>query len=370
MTTAWEINRRILMLDSHVDIPLNYATGECDPGTRNESLQVDLVKMSEGALDGVFLAAYTPQGPLTGEGYQAARRIAATRIEAVHRLCEQMYPDRIELAGTADEAERAVNQGKQFAVIGLENGYPVGNDLSMIRTYHDLGVRYITLCHNGHNQICDSCNPPNKYCPGDGELDETGSLLLKIIRQPLILAADPVKPKHGGLSRFGRAVVAEMNRLGIMVDLSHLGPDAVRDVLDVSKAPVIASHSSCRALCDRSRNLDDSQLLAIKANGGCVQITAVWGFLKLPDRQIEAVERLLLDLGVREMEPAALFQLAEEDTSAYRALMNNFQAGWKEIIERFPQSLYAGLAREELVNLLFHEYNKSILPKNSISELQ
>ena len=337
MPESWEINHRRLLLDSHVDIALNYATEECDPGIRTDELQVDLVKMGEGGVDGVFLAAFTPQGPLTDEGYINARETAQARIEAIHRLCEQMHPDRIELARSPADVERIAGKGKLIAIIGMENGYPIGTDLSSVRAYYDLGVRYITLCHNGHNQICDSCNPPNKPCPGQNELDGTGRLLLRIVQQPIYISTDSVKPEHGGLSQFGREVVAEMNCLGIMVDVSHLGPESFRDVIETTAAPVIASHSSCQALCGRTRNLGDRQLLAIKRNGGCVQINPVWGFLNLPDEQIQETYSLLSDLGVREIEPVALFELFKENTSAYQELIKGFQAGWKKILERFPQ---------------------------------
>jgi len=336
MVESWEINRRILMLDSHVDIPLNFATEEIDPGVRTDRLQVDLVKMGEGGLDGVFLAAFNPQGPLTEEGYLDARETARTRIEAVHRLCNEMHPGRIELVRSAADAGRAVKKGKKFAAIGLENGYPLGKDLSLISRYYDLGVRYITLCHNGHNQICDSCNPADRLRPAEGSLDNYGNLILRILNQPENDESRAVEPLHHGLSEFGRQVVAEMNRLGIMVDVSHLSPDSLRDVLEISQAPVIASHSSCRALCGRNRNLDDKQLTAIKRNGGCVQIAAVWGFLNLPGEQMKAVDILFRQLGLWEIDRDYLVKMYRENRSAYTELIKKFSAGWKQILERFP----------------------------------
>jgi membrane dipeptidase len=162
---AREINRRITLLDSHVDIPLDYATEAVDPGVLNDSLRVDLVKMAQGGVNGVFLAAYVPQDTCNASGYERGRKIAGTRIEAIHRLCETMYPDRIELARSTEDVSRIAGQGKQVAVIGMENGYPIGKDLSMLDHYYGLGVRYITLCHNGHNDICDSANPGPKMCP-------------------------------------------------------------------------------------------------------------------------------------------------------------------------------------------------------------
>jgi membrane dipeptidase len=335
---AWEINRRILVLDSHVDIPPDYATEVLDPGTRHDRLQADLVKMKEGGVDCLFLIAHTSQGPLTAGGYDLARSHARQKIEAIHRLCEKMHPDRIDLALRPVDVELSAKAGKLSAVIGLENGYPIGQDLSMIKTYHELGVRYITLCHNGHNQLCDSSNPPpKKTSPGQVKLDGAGHLLFKILQQPIALSSDSLQPKHRGLSEFGRQVVAEMNNLGIIVDVSHLSPESFRQVLETTKAPVIASHSSCHALCNRTRNLDDQQLLALKRNGGCVQITPVWGFLNLHDEQLEAVYLLLDELQVRETGPEAFIDLFSRNNSVYRELIREFQAGWKKILERFPQ---------------------------------
>ncbi len=198
-------------------------------------------------------------------------------------------------------------------------------------------MRYITLCHNGHNQICDSANPPNKPQPEEGKLDEAGNRLLMVLQQLENASISSLEPEHGGLSEFGKQVVAQMNRLGIIVDVSHLGAASVRDVLEVTQAPVIASHSSCRALCDRTRNLDDQQLEAIKRNDGCVQITAVWGFLKLPREKVQAVDDLFERLGIREITHLELVEMFNRKPSAYRELMEGFQAGWKKILERFPQ---------------------------------
>ncbi|MEA2063433.1 MAG: membrane dipeptidase, partial [Gemmatimonadota bacterium] len=220
LARAKEIHRRILTLDSHVDIPTNYATGELDPGVRNEKLQVDLVKMEQGGMDCVFLIAFSPQGPLTGEGYQAAQQEAGARIEAIHRLCEQMYPGRIELAASPDDLRRIRASGKKAAVIGMENGYPLAADLALVKKYYGLGVRYITLCHNGHNDICDSANPPNKPWPAEDDLDDTGRQLLVALYRLQLATLKDLEPRHGGLSEFGRHVVAEMNRLGIMVEVS------------------------------------------------------------------------------------------------------------------------------------------------------
>ena len=333
---ARELNQRILILDTHVDIPPNFATEELDPGIRSDSLQVDLVKMREGGLDCVFFIGWALQGPLTEEGYDQARKQVMHSFEAIHRLCEQMHPDRIELAGSSADVTRIAGAGKLVAVIGLENGYPVGGDLSWIKTCYELGVRYITLCHVGHNQICDSANHPLKLRPENVALDEPGEQLLRWIYGLDFLSPIPPEPKHEGLSEFGKRLVAEMNRLGIVVDVSHLAASSVEDVLEVSRAPVIASHSSCRALCDITRNIDDERLKAIKENGGCVQITAVPGFVKFPREQREAILRLIERLGVTEMGYAELFEMYNQNRAAYDELMERSQEEFAKIFEQFP----------------------------------
>ena len=251
------IHEKVLTLDSHVDIPsTQYPTGAFDPGVDNPELKCDLVKMDKGGVDSVFLAAYVRQRKRDAEGYKSAYESAMHKIGAIHRLAEQMYPDRCELALSPDEIERVIKAGKRAIMIGIENGFAIGKDLSEVKKFYDLGVRYITLSHNGHNDICDSCNPREKL--GDR------------------------KAEHNGLSKFGEKVVAEMNRLGIMVDVSHISVESFYDVIKVSKAPVIASHSGCRGVADHPRNLYDKQLKALAKNGGVIQIVAYSGFLK-PD---------------------------------------------------------------------------------------
>lgn len=254
---ARAVHQRVLALDTHVDIAGgHYATEKLDPGVDHPELRCDLVKMARGDIDGVFLAVYVPQGSRDAQGYQAAYDAAIAKFEAIHRLTKTMHPDRCELAVSTDQLQSIVARGKKAIMIGVENGYPIGEDLGRLAEFHRLGARYITLSHNGHNQICDSCNPSRQR----GETES----------------------EHGGLSPFGEKVVAEMNRLGMMIDVSHIARQSFYDVLAVSKAPVIASHSGCRALCDHPRNLDDDQLRALAAAGGVIQIVAYGPFLKKP----------------------------------------------------------------------------------------
>ena len=250
---ARRIHEAALTIDSHVDIfGTYYATERLDPGIGNPQLRCDLVKMASGGLDGVFLAVYTGQGRRDADTYDRIHGHALELLEAIHRVPQQ-YPDRSELATSPDDVERIVKSGRRAIMIGMENGYPLGTDLANVEKFYNLGVRYITLSHNGHNQICDSCNPK-------AELGDAAS-------------------EHGGLSPLGRQVMAEMNRLGIMVDVSHIASTSLRDVLAMSQAPVIASHSGCKAVYDHPRNLDDGELRALAAGGGVIQVVSVPEFL-------------------------------------------------------------------------------------------
>ncbi len=245
------IHERVLTVDTHDDIPPDFATAEVDPGVRDDR-QVNLPKMREGGLDVAFFVVYVGQGENTLAGFAEAYEQAITKFDAIHRMTDEMYPDQIGLAYTSADVERIHAEGKLVAAIGIENGWPVGEDLGNLEEFHARGGRYITLAHNGHNQIADSAQPRD---------DEPAEL-------------------HGGLSEFGLEVVAEMNRVGIMIDVSHISKNAMMQAAAQSAAPVIASHSSCRQLCDVSRNMDDEQLGALRDNGGVIQIVAVGDFLK------------------------------------------------------------------------------------------
>jgi membrane dipeptidase len=257
---ARAIHDRAITLDTHVDIAgPEYATEKLDPGIDHPELRCDLVKMAAGGMDGVFLAVFVAQGKRDAQGYRQAFDAAMGKFDAIHRLTGTMYPDRCELATSPDDVQRIAAGGKRAIMIGIENGYVIGTDLGNLKRFYDLGARYITLCHNGHNQICDSCNPKSNL--GDEESE------------------------HDGLSPFGREVVAEMNRLGIMPDVSHAGRKSFWDLVQVTKAPIIASHSGCRALCDHPRDLDDEQLKALAASGGVIQIVAYESFLRPPSAE-------------------------------------------------------------------------------------
>jgi len=306
LAAAEEIHQRCVTIDTHVDIPgAHYATDKLDPGIDNPRLKCDLVKMNRGGVDGVFLAVYVGQGRCDAEGYRRAYDSAMAKFEAIRRLTETMYPDRCRLATSPDEVLRIAAGGKRAVMIGVENGYPIGIDLANLQRFYDLGARYITLSHNGHNQICDSCNPSSRL--GDAE------------------------SKHNGLSPFGEQVVAKMNRLGMIVDVSHIAEKSFWDVLEISKAPVIASHSGCRAVNDHPRNLDDRQLEALAKGGGVIQIVALGSFLKSPSPQRRnALTDLAAEIGLPSGPRGSSFAQA---TAQQR---RRYEEGIKEIDLRYP----------------------------------
>jgi len=304
---AKKIHEKAITLDTHVDIGgFPYATPLRDPGSEDYRAKCTLPKMEQGGMDGVFLAVYIGQDSCNTAGYRRAFENAMGKFDAIHRLTGFMHPDRCELAVTPDDVERIAKTGKRVIMIGIENGYPIGTDLSNIEWFYKLGARYITLSHNGHNQICDSCNPSPRL--GDEET------------------------KHNGLSEFGKQVVAEMNRLGIIADVSHIAPQSFWDLIEVTKAPIMATHSACRALTDNSRNLDDEQLKALAKNGGSIQVVPMSGFIRkaTPERD-EAIEALNKEFNLPTGRAArrALQELTEAKRAEYDAKM-------QEIDEKFP----------------------------------
>lgn len=246
---AQRIHKEVITIDTHDDINVKNFTDSINYTQRLET-QVNLPKMVEGGLDVAWFIVYTGQGELNTEGYKKAKENAMDKFEAIQRLCEEIAPDKIELALTSADVRRIQKAGKKVAMIGVENAYPIGNDLSNIEKYHELGARYVSLSHNGHSQFCDS---------NTGEADSIW--------------------QHNGLSELGKNAVKEMNRVGIMIDVSHPSKESMEQMIALSEAPIIASHSSARALCGHSRNLDDQQLQLMKENGGVVQTVAFSSYL-------------------------------------------------------------------------------------------
>lgn len=246
---ARKIHDEVITIDTHNDINVKNFTDSINY-TQNLETQVNLPKMEEGGLDVSWLIVYTGQDSLTASGYEKAKVNAISKFEAIHKLCEEFAPEQMELALTSNDVRRILDSGKKVAMIGVENAYPIGEDVSEFAKYYEMGARYISLSHNGHSQFSDS---------NTGEAD---SLWL-----------------HNGLSDLGKKAVNEMNRLGMMIDVSHPSKESMKQTIALSKAPIIASHSSARALCDHSRNLDDEQLLLMKENGGVVQTVAFSSYL-------------------------------------------------------------------------------------------
>ncbi|RYC72071.1 dipeptidase [Spirosoma sordidisoli] len=256
------IHQRVLTLDTHADAPIMMQKAGFDVGqrhnTKGSGSQIDFPRMKEGNMDAMFFAVYTSQGPRTPEGHAEAKRNALNQFDLIHQALKK-YPNLAELATTPEDAYRIEKAGKRAVFIGMENGYPVGQDLSLLKTYYDLGCRYMTLTHFANNLIGDS-------------------------------STDPDGPMYGGLSEFGKKVVPEMNRLGILIDVSHVADSTFYDVLELSKAPVIASHSNSRALCDFPRNMTDEMIKAIAAKGGVVQVNFVSDYLKKPSEAHRAAK--------------------------------------------------------------------------------
>ena len=231
---AKDIHKRVITLDTHCDINVANFTDSINYTQRLEN-QVNLPKMKDGGLDVAWFIVYTGQDSLNVEGYANAYDNAISKFNAIHKLVEDIAPNEIELATSSEDVRRINDAGKKIAMIGIENGYPVGLDINNVKKFYDMGGRYMSLAHNGHSQLSDS---------NTGEGDDVWL--------------------HNGLSDFGKLVVAEMNRVGMMIDVSHPSKEAIKQMVELSKAPIIASHSSARALCNHSRNLDDEQLGWIK----------------------------------------------------------------------------------------------------------
>ena len=245
-----------MTLDTHVDIPLDYMREPRYDAGGDSALQVDLGKMERGGLDAAFFVIYVGQGPLTPEGYADAVAQAERKYSAIELLLAR-YPGRIRAATTPRQVRDNHAKGLLSAMIGIENSYSLGHDIARVDAAYARGARYLGLVHAGNNDLCTSSAPNvEKGEPAWGSAGDTG------------------------MSEFGRAAVARANAVGMMVDVSHASDNCVRDALALSKAPIIASHSSARALVDHKRNLPDELLRAIAAKGGVIQAVAYKEFVK------------------------------------------------------------------------------------------
>ena len=250
---AAKIHASVITIDSHTDTPLRMMQKGFDMiqrhDPRKEYTKIDFPRMKEGGLDGAFFAVFVSQGPRNPESYEKVKLRALQLFDTIEAIVTR-YPEIAGLAITPGDVIRLAKEDKRSVLVGIENGYAIGKDLSLLSTYYLRGTRYVTLCHTKNNDICDS-------------------------------STDTVE--NNGLSPFGYEVVREMNELGIMVDVSHISDKALRDVLSCSKAPIIASHSCARALCDNPRNLSDDLLRAVASKGGVVQMCILSDYVKTPE---------------------------------------------------------------------------------------
>ena len=256
---AKTVHDRTLTLDSHCDTPMFFHK-DIRFDQRDPNVLVDLHKMTEGRLDATIMVAYIEQKERTDEALLAATAKADRILTQIEKMAAENCTA-VDIAYTPADLYRLKREGKKAIMLGIENGYAIGKDLSLVRHFRNRGIVYMTLCHNGDNDICDSAR-------GQGE--------------------------WGGLSPFGREVVREMNRLGVMVDLSHGAESSFYDALELSSVPIVCSHSSCRALCDVPRNLTDDQLKALARKGGVAQVTLYKGFLRKDGEAsiLDAIEHL------------------------------------------------------------------------------
>ncbi|MFD1467900.1 dipeptidase [Hymenobacter caeli] len=249
---AHAIHAKAFVVDAHEDTPSKHLVKPgfdlADDHAAKEDGQVDLPKMKRGGLDAAFWVVYVGQGPRAPAGYAAIRQEVQAQFDAIHAAIRR-YPTELALATTPAEARRIRRAGQRALFIGMENGYPVGQDLAMLQAYYNQGARYLTLCHSSNNDLCDS-------------------------------ATDPKGPEWQGLSPLGERAVREMNRLGMMVDVSHTSDSTFYDVLRASRVPVIASHSGSRVLADMPRNLTDAMLRALARHGGVVQLNLFSPYVK------------------------------------------------------------------------------------------
>jgi len=246
---ARQLHFSSIVIDTHDDTTQRFLDPAFDLGARNALGSIDIPRMKEGGLGAIFFSIWIPS-KITGP--EAVKR-ALSQIEAVHEQVRKHSSDLV-LVTTAEGIREAHKEGKIAALIGVEGGHMIASDLGVLRRYASLGARYMTLTHSGNAEWADSST---------------------------------AKPEHNGLSEFGKDVVREMNRLGMIVDVSHVSDKTFADVLEVSKAPVFASHSDCRAICDAPRNMTDDMIRALAAKGGVIQINYHVGFLSQEFRNAE-----------------------------------------------------------------------------------
>lgn len=257
-----QLHQKLLTLDSHLDTPASLDLPDWsideEHGVHSDYTQVDLPRMKKGGLDGGFWAIYTGQGPLTVEGFAKARDFALMRGVSIREMVAA-DPANFALALEAKDAAPIAAAGKRVVYMSIENAYPLGEDIGLLQTFYDMGVRVVGFAHFAHNQFADSSTDPSK------------------------------KPRFGGLSPLGKQLLKDMNRLGIVPDASHSSDQVLDDLLALSTTPVLLTHSGCKAVYDHPRNIDDDRLKALAAKGGVIQMNAYGAYLKAakpnPERQ-------------------------------------------------------------------------------------
>jgi len=307
-----KLHKRIFTIDTHCDTPMRLVKGGFDMGTYHQpgskgNGQVDFPRMKEGGLDAQFFAVFTGQGPRTPEEHSRIKKYADQIIDSVYAACKR-NSSLARIACSPDEALSIKQEGKIAILLGMENGYPLGKDLSNVEYFYNRGIRYITLCHTSNNEICDSSTDDEEW---------------------------------QGLSPFGEKVVREMNRLGMIIDLSHVSDSTFYDVIRLSKAPVIASHSSCRALCDHPRNLTDDMIKKLAENGGVIQICLVSSFVKKPEPNPER------DAGLDSLKKRYGDYYSIKDPK----IKEEYRNAYYKIRERYPVKL---ATMEDVVNHIDH----------------
>lgn len=313
--TAARIHASVIAIDTHVDIPTSFGTDIYDPGKSNAwPVQVDLPRMRDGGLDAVFFVVYAGQGARDAVGYAAAASEAFAKFAAIRRMTDSAHKDEIGLALSAADIRRLHGEGKRVALIGIENGYVVGRAPELLDIYYALGARYFGLVHNGHNDIADSALPQEKFA--DRANEEGG--------------------EYGGLSDFGRALVARANDLGLIVDVSHASKAAALEAIELSRAPVIASHSAVHALAAHPRNMTDEEMKALAAKGGVIQIVAFDAYLHdVPEEKAAARRELAASLGMTSLD--AFFGAGAETK-------RQFEEGVAALDLKWPRATVARLA--------------------------
>lgn len=323
---ARKIHQDVITLDTHNDINTANFTDTVNY-TQDLPTQVNIPKMRKGGLDVSWLIVYTGQGELNEAGYEAAYKNAIDKFDAIDRLTKKIAPEQIELALTSKDVRRISKAGKLVAMIGVENGYPIGTDITRVKYFAERGARYMSLAHNGHSQLADS---------NTGERD--GKWL------------------HNGLSELGKQAIVEMNKWGIMVDVSHPSKQANIQAIQLSKAPVIASHSGARALCDHSRNLDDEQLELIKKNGGVVQAVAFRGYVSKEKSELrqkmtnDILRELAEKEGFKVLERADVLKMPETERAAYGASLTAFRVKSRPVINERLKTTAPDVNVQDFVN--------------------